>query len=320
MPQPLFYYLHIGVCIYIKLGFGYMFQKIKYFLKAAESGSFSVAAREMYISPPALTKQIKLLEEELGGKLFVRTSQGVILTGLGQFASKKFSVISREMDDVIEEIQEYARDSKIRIKVGIFSALPVEELVSPLVTFLLGCYPQYQISAELLEVDEGCRMMRDGKLDMLLTWVNDQDNLEGFQCFSFGTQNAKVVVSLTHPWVMKEHITEEDLQGGLFYNYPMDSVNYSSTKDNHFDKQIPHKDIRTISNYSTIMMLLHQGEGFTVLPMEQEEAEHLHLKCFDYPGNALLYNTALLYRKNNAVNGLGKIAEDLAEEFDLVPR
>ena len=44
-----------------------IYQRIKYFLKAAEYGSFSKAAAQMYVSPQALTKQIALLENEIGG-------------------------------------------------------------------------------------------------------------------------------------------------------------------------------------------------------------------------------------------------------------
>ena len=100
------------------------YQRIRYFLQAAESGSFSRAAKQMYISPQALAKQISLLEEELGGALFVRTSQGVSLTGLGEAARKKFLKIDQELHDATEELKLRAREQKERIHIGIFSALP----------------------------------------------------------------------------------------------------------------------------------------------------------------------------------------------------
>ena len=56
------------------------YQKIKYFLTAAESKSFSEAARKCFVSPQALTKQITLLEEELGVTLFIRSKKNIVLT------------------------------------------------------------------------------------------------------------------------------------------------------------------------------------------------------------------------------------------------
>lgn len=53
------------------------------FLKVAELGSFNKAADALYITPPAVTKQINLLEEDLGVTLFVRSHRGLKLTPAG---------------------------------------------------------------------------------------------------------------------------------------------------------------------------------------------------------------------------------------------
>ena len=62
-----------------------IYQRIRYFLKAVETESFSKAAVQMFVSAQALTKQISLLEEELGDKLFERSPQGVKLTQYGAY-------------------------------------------------------------------------------------------------------------------------------------------------------------------------------------------------------------------------------------------
>ncbi len=54
------------------------------FLVVAECGSISGAARNLFISQPAVTQAIKLLESELGGTLFIRNSRGVALTHEGE--------------------------------------------------------------------------------------------------------------------------------------------------------------------------------------------------------------------------------------------
>ena len=54
------------------------------FLCVAEAGSFNKAAERLYISPPAVIKQINLLEESLGVELFVRSHRGLTLTKAGQ--------------------------------------------------------------------------------------------------------------------------------------------------------------------------------------------------------------------------------------------
>ena len=54
------------------------------FLAVVEAGSFNKAAERLYISPPAVIKQINLLESSLGVRLFTRTHRGLILTEAGR--------------------------------------------------------------------------------------------------------------------------------------------------------------------------------------------------------------------------------------------
>lgn len=58
--------------------------QLETFLRAADAGSFNKAAEETYITPTAVIKQINLLENSLGIKLFERTHRGLKLTKAGR--------------------------------------------------------------------------------------------------------------------------------------------------------------------------------------------------------------------------------------------
>lgn len=57
------------------------------FVQVADSGSFLKASEKLYISANAVTKQINLLENDLGVRLFQRSTQGLALTEAGQFTT-----------------------------------------------------------------------------------------------------------------------------------------------------------------------------------------------------------------------------------------
>lgn len=57
---------------------------MRYFLALAEERNFSRAAERLHMAQPPLTRQIRMLEEQLGTTLFVRTAKGVGLTEAGQ--------------------------------------------------------------------------------------------------------------------------------------------------------------------------------------------------------------------------------------------
>lgn len=293
------------------------YQRIRYFLQAAESGSFSRAAKQMYISPQALAKQISLLEEELGGALFERTSQGVSLTGLGEAARKKFLKIDQELHDATEELKLRAREQKERIHIGIFSALPQETLVTPLLSFLLGTLPGYQISLNLLDLEEGKRLLWEGKIDLLLTNTHQEDDWGSFRCLSFGEHEARVIVSLLHPWAIKDQITAEDMRRETFLKMDVGSEHYRVPAAQSFYENIPCRDVFPVTNFDTLYALLQQGNAFAVFPLAFVNMDRAKIKSFPFPGRTFLYHTALIFNPNNELKGLNQITEEIREEFDL---
>ena len=58
--------------------------QLETFISVADAGSFNKAAEQLYITPPAVIKQINLLETSLGLELFVRTHRGLKLTASGK--------------------------------------------------------------------------------------------------------------------------------------------------------------------------------------------------------------------------------------------
>lgn len=294
-----------------------MYQKIKYFLKAAETGSFSDAAREMYVTSQALTKQIRVLEMELGGRLFDRTQKGVTLTPLGIFASKKFDEMIKNTDAAISDVQEYAKNSKTRVTVGIFSALSRDDLVMPVVSFLLASYPMYQINLEMLELEDARKKLHNGKLDILITLANEQEEQNGYQYYSFAEHETKVVVSLRHPWVLKEEITVQDMRQETFLQMPIDADWYHLSEAFVPNPDVPCKTALTVSNLNTLLMLLHHGNGFSLLPMAFAGMEKSQIKCFNCPEKTLTYHTVLLHRRDEKSKGVREVVSGLKDEFDL---
>ena len=68
--------------------------QLETFIVVADMGSFNKAAEALYITPPAVIKQINLLEKDLGLKLFNRTHRGLALTEAGKslYRASKYSI------------------------------------------------------------------------------------------------------------------------------------------------------------------------------------------------------------------------------------
>lgn len=80
-------------------------RQLGYFLSIAEHRGFAAAARARYISQSALTRQVQLLEEEIGAKLLERTSRGVVLTQAGEVFRERARQLLQDVEQLKEEVQ-----------------------------------------------------------------------------------------------------------------------------------------------------------------------------------------------------------------------
>lgn len=85
------------------------FEQIKSFLSVAKTGNFSQAAKERFISQPTISNQMRMLEEELDTKLFLRTSKNTTLTEQGQKFYKYATQLLAIEKDIYISIKEKKR-------------------------------------------------------------------------------------------------------------------------------------------------------------------------------------------------------------------
>ncbi len=88
------------------------------FLAVVEAGSFNKAAEKLYISPPAVIKQINLLEETLELQLFARTHRGLQLTKAGRSLYQDAKYIIQYCKDSVTRARNAMQESQQVIRIG----------------------------------------------------------------------------------------------------------------------------------------------------------------------------------------------------------
>lgn len=94
-------------------------RRIRYFLAVAGHGSVAEAARKLHIAQPALGRQIKDLEEELGVALFQRDARGVGLTLAGKEFATDSRVVMAALNAAKERVAHIAQSTKGTLRIGI---------------------------------------------------------------------------------------------------------------------------------------------------------------------------------------------------------
>lgn len=147
--------------------------------------------------------------------------------------------------------------------------------------------------------------------------THEEDDWEGYRCLSFRSQEVKVVVSLLHPWAVRDQITHSDMREQDFLKMRVDSNNYNVPREQAFYENVPCRGVREVSNFDTLYALVQQGEGFALFPQEFVYMNQAKIKCFDFPGRRFVFHTAMIYRENNLLEGFSEVIARLKEEFDL---
>ena len=95
----------------------------------AEAGSFNKAAEKLYISPPAVIKQINLLERDLDLRLFLRTHRGLQLTKAGQSLYQDAKYIIQYCKDSVTRARNAMEEAGQVIRIGTSPVTPAQVLV-----------------------------------------------------------------------------------------------------------------------------------------------------------------------------------------------
>ncbi|HEX4409981.1 MAG TPA: LysR family transcriptional regulator [Xanthobacteraceae bacterium] len=140
--------------------------QLRYFVSVARHKSVSRAARELNVSQPALTRQIKLLESELECKLLERHPRGVELTDSGQILSDRASRQLRELDQISVDVSDTSFAPSGRLRIGCPPSLP-RLLLRPLHQFM-KLHPKVIVEVQESISDQLSRAVLLDRLDVAL--------------------------------------------------------------------------------------------------------------------------------------------------------
>lgn len=150
--------------------------RLRYFLSIAEEGSINRAASVLGVAQPALSRQVRLLEEELGITLFRRTSRGVRLTDGGERLRAMTAGPLRQL----ELAMRYAGSPLARIERGLSIGLPptaADLLAVPLLHTLGVAFPEVAFSLTVASHDALFKEMLRGSIDVAVTAPTADDRL-----------------------------------------------------------------------------------------------------------------------------------------------
>ncbi len=135
------------------------------FYTVANAGNISKAAKELYISQPAISKSIQKLEESLNCKLFSRSSRGVVLTDEGSLLYGHVKEAFETLETGEEKLKRSIELGVGHLKIGVSSTL-CKYMLLPYLKEFIKRNPHISISINCQSTNETLRLLEDNKIDI----------------------------------------------------------------------------------------------------------------------------------------------------------
>ena len=192
------------------------FDRLNTFLMAAEDLNFTQAARRLNLSQPAVSKQIRELEESLGVALFARRGRGLMLTPAGERLQTMAQPILREVKQVETEMASYRHMPQGVLRVGASTTLGIYMLPFALGHFTTK-HPGVRISLQVNDPDMLLRALNEGEIDLAL--VEEEPaagRLHGWEKVPLMDDELVLIAAPDHPWAVRGSVSLAELPAGQF--------------------------------------------------------------------------------------------------------
>lgn len=142
------------------------------FVRAVEKGSFSAAARDLDLTPSAVSKQIRRLEDRLGVRLFNRTTRQISLTEVGHAYYERSARIIQEIEEAEEAVTALNENPRGTLRIAATVAFGRVE-VMPRMSEFLERYPDLSVEFEL--TDRQVDLIEEG-IDVAIQWREQMED------------------------------------------------------------------------------------------------------------------------------------------------
>jgi DNA-binding transcriptional LysR family regulator len=251
-------------------------RQIRSFLSVAETLHFGRSARLLHLSQPALSLQIKSLEDELGVELLKRNRQGTVLTEAGRIFRDHAGVALEQLEGAKRKAQWAALGKLGRIRIGFISTAGYE-IVPNLMRRFRKLYPEVEFSLRNILTNEQIEMIQNATLDVGFLRL-PVGEIKGVDITTVHTEPFVVVLPLNHVLSRSQEIRLQDLRGEKFVMYERaHAPGFHDFLTGILSRAGLVPDIcQTAGEMSTLISLVDSGMAVAVLPASA--AKHRNAK------------------------------------------
>lgn len=238
-------------------------KRLSYFLRIAELGSMNRAAEVLHIAQPALTRQIHLLEKEIGAVLFTRTGRGMQLTKEGEQLRVEITSPLQQLDSAFKSARMASGTAGGNINLGMPASVRYV-LGQPLLNRVTKTEPSIKVRIVEAQADQLIEWLIAGKIDMALLYgpsPDDRINDRGMVVEDLLLVGTKEAALTPHKPINFKNLAKVPLILSTSRHGIMPTL-----EKNSYITKTKINITQRVDSFELIKQLVISGAGYTILP------------------------------------------------------
>ena len=266
----------------------------------AETGSFTACGRKLHVSQSAISRQILLLEEELGEPLFLRVGRQVRMTPAAESLVQLGQRVFLDVRETVGAITDRTRELRgtLRVSGGMTVCLYV---LPTLLKHLKRVHPNLDVRLTAATAGRSVQEIRGGRVDAgLLTLPVEESDLVTVPVLR---EELLLVTPPTHPLARRRRVAPKDLAGLPFVLFEIGSATRKVIDSFFAAEGIEPTIVMDTENVEIIKAIVKTGLGIGIVPYQAvaREVKAGQLFCARIEGHELIRETGWVYARANRV-------------------
>ena len=266
----------------------------------AETGSFTASGKKLHVSQSAISRQILLLEEELGEPLFLRVGRQVRMTAAAESLVQLGARVFQDVRETLASITDHTRELRgaMRISGGMTVCLYV---LPSLFKHLRKGHPQLDVRFTVATTGQSVEAIRGGRVDAgLLTLPVEESDLVTVPVMH---EELLLITNPGHPLARRRHVVPSDLADQPFVLFEPGSATRHVIDHFFATENLEPTIVMDTENVEIIKAMVKTGLGMGIVPYQAVAREvRMHqLFCTRIEGHELVRETGWVYPRANRV-------------------
>lgn len=274
----------------------------QYFLAVAEAGSFTRAAAALFVSQPAVSKQILLLETELGFPLFTRTTRSVKLTPQGRILYDVLVESNNAWNRAVASAREARETESSLLRIGLLNGWGIHRPPVSSIGMVQKLHPEIQISIQQYSYREMTSRLLNGHLDLILTIEPEISSFASDVGWRSTLQSELILYTAAKNPAIRDGTPLHLLEGPAYVMGPEASCSSYQNIKHFIDSNGWKMSLKTLPNIDSIYAAVDSGAGYAFTCLNSRICDSPDYKYFRLGFPADLLFAWRLDRYNTQIN------------------